>query len=152
LCIDGYLDCNHDIRDGCEENSAVSATACGGCGRACAGTCVAGECRANTSGISQEAYIKSPALTTGFGESVATSDDGNVLVTTAIADDWLSLYLLVFRRTAGTWHEEFRQVFPETEFADTFEVTVSGDGNRIAAMASTRSGDASTHVYRHDAD
>jgi hypothetical protein len=43
-CNTGFADCNSSAADGCEVDTNTSAAHCGGCGRACAGRCVAGSC------------------------------------------------------------------------------------------------------------
>jgi hypothetical protein len=51
VCAPGFGDCNANLGDGCETNTATSVTSCGGCGRACAPANAAGSCAAGVCGI-----------------------------------------------------------------------------------------------------
>ena len=46
-CAQGFIDCNKNVADGCEVNSAADPKNCGNCGIACGAqmVCVGGECR-----------------------------------------------------------------------------------------------------------
>ncbi len=44
-CEDGYDNCDFTPSNGCETNITASATNCGGCRQACAGSCVDGQCQ-----------------------------------------------------------------------------------------------------------
>jgi hypothetical protein len=47
VCVQGYADCNNDMRDGCEDHIFADINNCGACGNVCSGatpTCVSGVC------------------------------------------------------------------------------------------------------------
>jgi hypothetical protein len=53
VCAPGFGDCNANLADGCETNTATSAAHCGGCGRTCAPPNATGSCAAGSCGIAR---------------------------------------------------------------------------------------------------
>jgi hypothetical protein len=107
-------------------------------------------------GWAQTHYLKpQPAFVGGgFGQSLALSADGTVLLVGALGPAGADGQAYVFRRSAGSaWQQEavLPPPTPEAGAQTGYQVALSGDGEWAMVSQPYSAGGGAVHVYRHGA-